>query len=345
MVRRLRSGATSYLTVAFGVAVLLYGTVLAGSHLYPFGAKSILMYDMGNQYSVFHAYYQQVLHGRASLLFTWRSDLGMNFLPLFAYYLASPFSVLVAFFPEQYIPEAMILIILLKVGTGSAAMAAYLHRMTPNGSRRLAAGFAVPYAVSAWTVSYSFNIMWLDALYLLPLLLMAAEALLRRGRLFPLAAVAGAAALINYYMFGIMVPFLVCYLAIRYAGDDGVVRRTGAGRFAIKVGATLGVGIATAGVLLLPTYHGLTNGRTNILGQDPIPVPLPWSTQAVPAVRRHLRLVPGEPQPGGRNGGPDRRLAVPVPAPNRPAGARRLPGPGRAPDGRLPEPGRLPALP
>src|SRR5882762_648030 len=174
LARRLRSGATSYLTVAFGVAVLLYGTVLAGSHIYPFGAKSILMYDMGNQYSVFHAYYQQVLHGHASLLFTWRSDLGMNFLPLFAYYLASPFSVLVALFPEQYIPEAMILIILLKVGTGSAAMAGYLHRMAPNGSRRLAAGFAVPYAVSAWTVSYSFNIMWLDALYLLPLLLMAA---------------------------------------------------------------------------------------------------------------------------------------------------------------------------
>ena len=173
----------------------------------------------------------------------------------------------------------MILIILLKVGTGSAAMAAYLHRMTPNGSRRLAAGFAVPYAVSAWTVSYSFNIMWLDALYLLPLLLMAAEALLRRGRLFLLAAVAGAAALIKSWTFGIMVPFLVCYLAIRYFGGDDAVRRTGAGRFAIKAGAALGVGIAIAGVLLLPTYHGLANGRTNILGQDPIPVPLPWSTR------------------------------------------------------------------
>ena len=280
LARRLRSGATSYLAVAFGVAVLLYGTVLAGSRIYPFGSKSILMYDMGNQYSVFHAYYQQVLHGHASLLFTWRSDLGLNFLPLFAYYLASPFSLLVAFFPEQYIPEAMVLIILLKVGTGASAMACYLHRMSPHGSRRLAAGFAVPYAVSAWTVSYSFNIMWLDALYLLPLLLMAGESLLRRGRLFPLAAVAGAAALINYYMFGIMVPFLVCYLAIRYAGGDDVVRRTGAGRFTIKAGAALGVGVAIAGVLLLPTYHGLANGRTNILGQDPIPVPLPWSTQA-----------------------------------------------------------------
>jgi uncharacterized membrane protein YfhO len=280
LARRLRSGAKSYLTVAFGAAVLLYGTVLASSHIYPFGSKSILMYDMGNQYSVFHAYYQQVLHGDASLLFTWRSDLGMNFLPLFAYYLASPFSVLVAFFPEQYIPEAMILIILLKVGTGASTMAWYLRRMTPSGSKRLAAGFAVPYAVSAWTVSYSFNIMWLDALYLLPLLLAAAESLLRRGRVFPLAAVAGAAALINYYMFGIMVPFLVCYLAIRYFGGDPVVRRTGAGRFAIKGAAALGVGISIAGMLLLPTYHGLTNGRTNILGQDPIPVPLPWSTQA-----------------------------------------------------------------
>ncbi|MBS2532243.1 YfhO family protein [Catenulispora sp. NF23] len=280
LARRLRSGATSYLAVAFGAAVLLYGTVLAGSRIYPFGSKSILMYDMGNQYSVFHAYYQQVLHGHASLLFTWRSDLGLNFLPLFAYYLASPFSLLVAFFPEQYIPEAMVLIILLKVGTGASAMACYLHRMTPSGSRRLAAGFAVPYAVSAWTVSYSFNIMWLDALYLLPLLMIASESLLRRGRVFPLAALAGAAALINYYMFGIMVPFLACYLAIRYVGGDRVVRRTGAGRFAVKCGAALGVGIAIAGVLLLPTYYGLVNGRTNVLGQDPIPVPLPWSTQA-----------------------------------------------------------------
>ena len=208
----------------------------------------------------------------------------------------------------------------------------------------MAAGFAVPYAVSAWTVSYSFNIMWLDALYLLPLLLMAGESLLRRGRLFPLAAVAGAAALINYYMFGIMVPFLVCYLAIRYAGGDDVVRRTGAGRFTIKAGAALGVGVAIAGVLLLPTYHGLANGRTNILGQDPIPVPLPWSTQAARLFGGTFDWFQGSPNLAA-GGGPDRGLAVPVPAPNTAPRARGLPGPGRAADGRLPEPGRLPALP
>ena len=269
-----------YLVVAFSAAVILYGGVLAGSGLYPFGSKSILMYDMGNQYSVFHAYYQQVLHGRASFFFTWRSDLGMNFFPLFAYYLASPFSLLVAVVPEQYIPEAMVLIILLKVGTGSAAMAAYLRRVSPNGGKRLAAGFAVPYAVSAWTVSYSFNIMWLDALYLLPLLLIAAEELLRRGRLFPLAAICGATALINYYMFGIIVPFLLAYLAIRYMGGTDFVRQTAPFRFALKAGTALATGATIAGVLLIPTANGLINGRTNILGQDPIPVPLPWTTQA-----------------------------------------------------------------
>lgn len=267
-----------YLAAAFTGAACVYGLILACSGIYPFGNKSVLLYDMGNQYAVFHDYFRQVLHGDASIGFTWRGDLGLNFLPIFAYYLASPFSLLMILAPEQYVPEVIVLIMMAKMGAGAAAMAAYLRRIAPGG-KRLAVAFSIPYAVCAWAVAYSFNIMWLDVIYLLPLMLIGVEVLLRRGRALPLAGAVAAAMLVNYYMAGIMLPFVAVMAVFRYLDAGGSFRSPAFRSHAVRAAVAIGLGALSSGLLLLPSLNGLKNGRTNLLGSDPIPVPVGLSAQ------------------------------------------------------------------
>lgn len=266
----------AYLGIAASAAILLYGAALAVRGIYPFGGRSVLLYDMGNQYAVFHSYLHQILTSGASPLFSWRVDLGMNFLPVFGYYLASPFSLLVLLFPDKYIPEAMVLIMLLKIGTGSACMAALLRRIS-ECPKTIAAVFGATYAVGAWTVAYGFNVMWLDVLYLLPLALLAVERLLTTGRILRLALVFAAAFLVNFYDAALLLPFVAVYLLGRKVGLDGGVRIRALATTGWKFGIALAVGIATSGVLLFPVLFALIHGRTAVLGTDAPPVPVPWS--------------------------------------------------------------------
>jgi uncharacterized membrane protein YfhO len=260
-------------------AMVVYGIALAAGGVYPFGGRSVLLYDMGNQYAVFHSYLHQILAGKASPLFTWRVDLGMNFLPVFGYYLASPFSLLVLLFSDRYIPEAMVLIMLLKIGTGAGCMAVLLRRIS-DCPKPVAAVFGGTYAVGAWTVAYGFNVMWLDVLYLLPLSLLAVERLLATGRIFRLALVLAASFLVNFYDAALILPFVAAYLPARKVGlDDGIRLRSLLGVVA-KAGLALGVGVAISGVLLFPVLMGIIHGRTAILGTDIQPVPIPWTEAA-----------------------------------------------------------------
>jgi uncharacterized membrane protein YfhO len=262
--------------MAFGAAVLVYGVTLAVAGVYPFGGKSVLLFDMGNQYAVFHSHYRDILTGNASPFFSWQADLGMNYLPIVTYYLASPFSLIAVFFSDRYIPEAMVLIMLLKIGTGSAAMAALLRRLSP-GSKAVAAAFGTTYAVSAWTVSYGFNVMWLDSLYLLPLILIAIEVQLASGRIAPLTAVLAATVVINFYDASLILPFAVLYLLARKSGLDGMLKLRPTLAVLARSALALFIGVAIAGIAAFPTVYGLIHGRTNVLGQDAVPVPVPWS--------------------------------------------------------------------
>lgn len=151
--------------------ILLVAFALCG--LAPFGSYSLAYWDADIQYLDFFAYYKDVLEGKNSIDYTSSSYLGGNTVGLYAYYLASPFSLLVVLFPKEQLPVFIDILVLLKLSLCAATMAFYLtrrFRVRSLGRLPLCVALGVAYALCVWTTYQASNIMWLDAAYLLPVM-------------------------------------------------------------------------------------------------------------------------------------------------------------------------------
>ena len=114
-----RGRTTEGMLAAFGLTAVIWTAALAVFGFYPFGGKSILITDLNQQYVEFHAALYDMVKSGSSLLFTWDTGLGMNFLGLLAYYLASPFTLLLFCFPRAMLTEAILFIISMKLAASA----------------------------------------------------------------------------------------------------------------------------------------------------------------------------------------------------------------------------------
>ncbi|GGK78418.1 membrane protein [Sphaerisporangium melleum] len=191
---RARAGA-AIMAALLAVAGLTAGDAIAG--FFPFGGISRSVSDLGNQYVPFYAYYWDVLHGRArgDLFVNWASGLGSSYLPDLFYYLASPFSLLVALFPREQVDLAVYVVTVAKIATAAGVMAWYLRRISSRPLRfgsGVAAVFGAAYGLCGWAVTDAvYNPMWLDGLIAFPLLCLVVEwALTERLAVLGVASVA-----------------------------------------------------------------------------------------------------------------------------------------------------------
>lgn len=166
-----RKGALRF-TVRTLMAFLIPGLLLllafAIQRVFPFGDRHILTVDLYHQYAPFLGELRdKLLHG-GSLFYSWRAGLGINFFALFSYYLASPLNLITLLFPEHMLSEMVLSLVLLKVSFAGM----FFHLFLKKAFRRdgpLSLGFSTAYALSAYTMAYFWNIMWLDTVALLPL--------------------------------------------------------------------------------------------------------------------------------------------------------------------------------
>ena len=161
------------------LTIILYLIYLAIAKIAPFGENSILKSDLYKQYAEFLAYYKDVLTGKGSLFMSWNMGMGNNFYTTFAYYLVSPLNLLVVFFSKENINTFVIIATLLKLILIYNSMIAFLEYRFKNKSKS-AILFALAYTFSTYTIQYLFHIMWLDAIYMLPLMCIGVEKIFKR---------------------------------------------------------------------------------------------------------------------------------------------------------------------
>ncbi|MEU9887004.1 YfhO family protein [Sphaerisporangium sp. NPDC051011] len=233
---------------------LCVGDAVAG--FFPFGASTRSVNDLGNQYIPFYAYYWDVLHGhaRGDLFVNWASGFGSSYLPDVFYYLASPFSFLIALFPRDQIDLAVYVLTVAKIATAAAVMALYLRCLSVRGRLRSgwAAVFGAAYGLCGWAVTdAAYNPMWLDGLIAFPLLCLAAEwALARRHPVLGTLCVAFTWACNFYTAYFAMIGAAVVLL-IRLVSEHRPLRdRLRISGRALLCGG-LGVGLAAPIVLVV----------------------------------------------------------------------------------------------
>ena len=198
----------SFIIPIFAMCVIYYL-----KDIWPFGDYMYLRSDCYHQYAPFlKELYTKLTEGE-SLLYSWRIGGGINFISLAAYYLASPLNILILFFGESHIVEAVSFFIILKTGLSSLSFTYYLSRHFKTRNVIIAL-FGMFYAMSSYFAAFSWNIMWLDCMVLLPIILLGLERLVNEKKCLLYCISLGIAIFSNYYISIMICIFLVITLSI-----------------------------------------------------------------------------------------------------------------------------------
>lgn len=85
----------------------------------PLGQKTIAAMDANIQYLDFYSYYKDLLLGQNSVLYCFGKSLGGSNIAVFAYYLSSPFCLLLAFFKKTELQTYFNIVWMLKCSLAS----------------------------------------------------------------------------------------------------------------------------------------------------------------------------------------------------------------------------------
>ncbi|MBQ5825030.1 MAG: YfhO family protein [Clostridia bacterium] len=204
-----------YSLLAFVASVFIMLVVYYCFDVKPFGDYTVLRMDLYHQYGpLFAEFYDRITSGE-SLLYSWNSGLGSSFLGNFSNYLASPLAIIMLIAGHENMPEAIAAMVLIKAAFASAFFSYYLRKSTDTDGFSISA-FGVLYSFCGFFIAYYWNIMWIDAMALLPLVILGIEQIIKFGKfklyLFSMAVVM----LSNYYMAYIIAVFSVIYFLVFY---------------------------------------------------------------------------------------------------------------------------------
>ena len=254
--------------LAFIFPALTVFSALAITECYPFGTHTMLTVDCYHQYAPFLVAFRDKLLSGDSLFYSWNDGLGQEYYAAYANYTASPLNIFAVFATAKTIPVFIAIITCIRAGLSSVFMSMFLSANDNKRIDNVTVVFASSYALCGWYISYFWNIMWCDAVVLLPLVMLGLRRLLldRRIDLYSISL----AVLIysNYYAGYFVCLFLVMFAPVYYLAlfkpskDKTAPNRLCPKTFAVSAGLFAGASLVAAGataLLTLPTYFILQN--------------------------------------------------------------------------------------
>ena len=231
---------------AFGGGCLLMAAVYFCLGWWPFGTGTVLTGDLRGLYvNYITDMWARVKQG--GFFYSFGKLAGGSTLGLFAYYMNSPFNLLFLLLPTRMVPQAAGLIFLLRTGVTAAAFCWYLQRHFAKADP-LFAVLGQCYAFCAFCIVYNQNIIWMDVVWLLPLVLAALDDLMRQGHHWGFTVLVFLCILLNFYIAWPVCLFSILYFLCLWPSQ-------GQGRFGRRFAAFTASGVLAAGLsffFLLP---------------------------------------------------------------------------------------------
>ena len=231
--------------------------------VYPFGDESVMIIDMHHQYSAFFSLMREKALSFGSMTYSDSVGMGSGFLPLIAYYLCSPLNILAVIFPRDNLTEAIALIEVLKITSAGATFAIFCRGVFKKDDYGTVA-LSVAYALNAYFIAYSWDVMWLDCLVLLPLIVFGLEKVMKGESPLLYCITLGIAVTTNYYIGYMICIFLVLWYIMRtfennsrYAGLSPDKKAVAYGKNFVRFVWTSAVGGMLSMWILIPTAMSL----------------------------------------------------------------------------------------
>ena len=233
--------------IALGTAALMFlPSILKGDGYFIFYG------DFNVQQIPFYQYCHEAVRS-GSLGWSWESDLGLNFIGSYSFYLlGSPFFWLTLPFPNSVVPYLMGPLLILKFACAALTAHLFIRRFTARGTTAMIGGLL--YAFCGFSVYNVFFNHFHEAIIFFPLLLLSFEVFHAEKKRGAVILAVFICALSNYFFFFGMVVFAAIYWIVRTVSKSF--------KFNIKEFLLLALecvlGLALAAAILVPTVLAVT---------------------------------------------------------------------------------------
>lgn len=201
--------------LAFALPALLMLLIAIVGEFAPFGKVSILVADMQYQFVDYIGYMKSVFFGDNDLLYSFSKTFGGDMSGFASYYLNNPFFLLLLLYPNDALPQGIIIMMILICGF----MGLNFHFMLRGiwGNRFASVIFSTCYAMMGFMMAYINCIHYFFSIMLLPLIILGLYKIMTSRKLSILYVVCVAASIVSCYYIGYMIliftaVFFVCML-------------------------------------------------------------------------------------------------------------------------------------
>lgn len=199
---------TGFLSSAIVVAILLL--VYICNQIAPFGDKVAMVSDSYHQYIPLLSQLSDKIANGESLIYSLDTGFGVSAIGNIINYLLSPFTWLIVAFGKDNISTMFGISIILKAAISAFTCSFFLRNKTKINDLSVSI-FGILYALSWYFAAYYWNIMWTDALYMLPLIAYGIYRLVQDKKFVPYTLSLMYAIITNYYM-----GFMLCIASVIY---------------------------------------------------------------------------------------------------------------------------------
>ena len=257
-----------YLFFAMLVPAILIYLIYLACGLHPFGDGCVLVLDLNGQYVWFFEALRNFVRGDADLLYSFARALGGEFLGIYAYYLASPLSFLLALFPKERMLEGLLTLFMIKGALCGASFGFYMHKTMKKPNKLAIIIFSISYAMCSYAIVQQHNTMWIDAVMWLPLITLGIESVIKYGKFKLYVVSLSIAVFSNYYIGYMLCIWCAIYFFVYYFANDAKFRnnplreRCHFVRSLVRIVGYSLLALGIAAFIILGAYYSLNFGKT-----------------------------------------------------------------------------------
>lgn len=246
--------------LVFIIPLVLMYIVYAVFKVHPWGDNSVLVLDLNGQYVYYYEALRDAFWGDGSIIYSWNRNLSGEMFGIFAYYLASPFMIIICILPRTMMCGAIELIQLLKIGTAAVTFAFFIRKSyTPKKITTVI--FSTCYALMTYMVVELMDPMWLDGLIYLPLICYGIAKLIDKGKILyliiPLALM-----FVSHFYIGYMVGFFTAFYFLYYLFTTKTKQTVRSIIISIlKFACSALIAVMLACIIIIPVYKSLSLGK------------------------------------------------------------------------------------
>ena len=227
------------------LTILIVLIVYAIKGIYPFGKLTIANGDMGQSYMTFYYLLYDFFHGSKSLLYDYNLGMGSNvYGGVIVDGFLNPSAWIILLNKRANIPYMFSYVIMVKFAFIALTSYILFKRVNKNKKKSFYNYlFSIMYALSAYSLMYNTNLMWLDVVGLFPLFIIATKYMFDTNKVTWYAIILALILIFNYNLAYMVLMFIIFIIPIyiHYAIDKEKRKKA---VFNLIIGTILSVGLS-----------------------------------------------------------------------------------------------------